>query len=299
MADYDAVEIPLVGRTETLRRYRSSELGKQSKAKYKHNNSKHVTDAAYLARQFVAWDGEGVTVDGEHRYVLLANSLGESYTDTNGIPFGDIAEWLLAVKHTHPAAINVGFALGYDFNCWLADLPQRDVEGIARRRSYTSRGYKMAWRHGKSFYIAPAGLKGESRKGKGQTVYDAFPFFQRSFVTACDEYLGTDWEGREEIMADKLRRATFTLDELPRIKEYNKLELRNLVRLMEELRLRLNRVTLRPARWDGPGAVATALMRREDIHAAKADSPAAVATAARHAYAGGRFEMLQWGVTGR
>jgi hypothetical protein len=289
---YEEADIPLLGPKESQRKYRHSDKGKKTTRDYRHDNSKWIPDKKYLSRPFICWDGEGVTIDGEHRYVLLANSLGESYTDPNGIPFGDIAEWLLAVKQTNPDAINTGFALGYDFNCWLSDLSRRDVEGISTRRSYRTRGYKVAWRQGKSFYLS------QSDSSLSTTVYDVFPFFQRSFVAACDEYLGTEWEGRTEIIADKKRRSTFTLDELPRIKEYNALELINLVRLCEELRSRLNKVTLRPARWDGPGAVATALMRREAVRDAMTDSPERVATAARYAYAGGRFELVQWGVIG-
>lgn len=291
---YEETDIPIIGQQESKRRYNNSEKGIQRRKVYQHTHSKWTTDVKYLSRPFICWDGEGVTIDGEHKYVLLANSLGDKLVNPAGIPFAGICEWLLDVKQKHPDAINTGFALGYDFNCWLSDLGQRDVEGISTRRSYRTHGYKIVWRQGKSFNLSHAGENTRT----SQTVYDVFPFFQRSFVAACDEYLGTEWVGRDEIIADKKRRSSFTLDELPRIIEYNALELINLVELCSELRRRLNKVTLRPARWDGPGAVATALMRREGVKEALTESPANVATAARHAYAGGRFEMVQWGVLG-
>src|SRR6478609_8909923 len=43
------------------------------RTKYRRENSKWQTDASYLARPFVAWDGEGITKeDGSHIYVMLA-----------------------------------------------------------------------------------------------------------------------------------------------------------------------------------------------------------------------------------
>jgi hypothetical protein len=40
-------------------------------------------------RQFIAWDGEGVTVRGRHRYVILANSVGDHIVNPKGIQAGE------------------------------------------------------------------------------------------------------------------------------------------------------------------------------------------------------------------
>jgi hypothetical protein len=274
------------------KRYNASPAGKARRTEYRRSKSKWTTDAEYLSRPFIAWDGEGITdpLTGEHRYVLLANSLGETLVDPDGLSWGSVANMLFRCHTANPKSIHIGFGLGYDVNCWIADLSREHVEKIAKTRRHNVQGWRVSWRPGKSFYLSPSGLE-----SGGMTVYDVLPFFQRPFVAACDEYLGTEWEGREEVIADKARRGSFTLDDLPRVTEYNAHELRTLVRLAEELRYRLNKVTLRPARWDGPGAVATALMKREGVKDAKAVVSEEVARAARYAYAGGRFEMVQWG----
>jgi hypothetical protein len=288
----EAAKVAMTG-AERQRRYRQSGKEALVRTKYRRTNGKWTTDAKYLSRPFIAWDGEGVTgEDGIQRYVLLANSLGEVHTDPEGIRSKDILEWVSNVKVTHPDAINIGFGFGYDINCWFADFSRTMIEGVAKHASYNARGYKLRWRHGKSLWIGPIKSDNESR---GAIVYDILPFFQCSFVTACDKYLGNDWEGRDLIIADKQRRSGFTPEDLPQIIEYNRLELVNLVRLANELRTRLNKVKLRPARWDGPGAVATALMRRERIKDAMAETPSEVARAARFAYAGGRAELFGWG----
>lgn len=285
----DAGDAPVGGKKHA--RYNASEKGKARRKEYRRSRSKWTTDAEYLSRPFIAWDGEGVTgPDGEHRYVLLANSLGETLVNADGLSWSAVADMLFRCHVRNPKAIHIGFGLGYDVNCWIADLSREHVEKIARTRRHNVYGWRVSWRHGKSFYLAPSG-----QESGGMTVYDVLPFFQRPFVAACDEYLGTEWEGREEVIADKARRGSFTMDDLPRVTEYNAHELRTLVRLAEELRERLNKVTLRPARWDGPGAVATALMKREGVKEAKNVVPEEVARAARYAYAGGRFEMPQWG----
>src|SRR6185437_8363564 len=118
---------------------------------------------------------------------------------------------------------------------------------------------------------------------------------QTSFVNACDDYLGDKFYQRDMIVENKALRSSFTLADIPDVRKYNDAELRNLETLMGELRSRLNKVGLRPRRWDGPGAVATALLQRERVKAAETECPPDVAKAARYAYAGGRFEVVRFG----
>ena len=94
------------------------------------------------------------------------------------------------------------------------------------------------------------------------------------------------------------------MDNYEEIKTYNDAELVNLVLLAQELRKRLDLVGLRPGRWDGPGAVATALMKRERVSDALSRQnsvacPDGAADAARTAYAGGRFEVVRFGSVNR
>lgn len=260
------------------------------KLKYRHDNSKYVTDAKYLSKRFVAVDGEGYNKpDGSHVYNLLAISNVPPLTNRNGLSTGDILEYLW--RNLSPDDINVIYGGSYDFNMWLKDLLPDTVLKIYRS-NYTAApvnygGYGMRWIKGKGFEI--------ERDGKKVKINDVISFFQCPFIQACDNYLG-EYDGRDILVREKARRGVFTPDELTNVAAYNNLELELLVRLCEELRARLNRVGLRPRRWDGPGAIAASLFLREKVKKARNENlPLEVMRAARFAYAGGRFEMLKYG----
>ena len=274
-------------------RYNSTSAGKARRRAYRHNNSKWETDAHYLSRPVVAFDGEGVTGDdGIHRYTTLAAMSSETMeyvavTDPGGIPTEDCFDFIIEQANNTPNAISIIYGGSYDFNMFLNDFTERAARQIYERDFYRWRGYKLGWRRGKTFYAK------NLHTGDKVTVYDVVSFFQTSFVRACDSYLGTDWENRDGIIESKARRGTFTDDD--DITDYNRSELVNLIRLFQELRKRLNKAGLRPARWDGPGAVAAALLKREKVKECMAVSPHPVARAARYAYAGGRFEVIMFG----
>lgn len=303
------VPVPLtVG--ERDRKRRGTDKRKASTRKYRHDNSKWSTDATYLSRQFVAYDGEGVTVPGsgrqgsestvdlgEHLYVMLAvkdEDGGDYVADTDGLGTARIFDFLLASLDRNPDAIHVIYGGGYDFNMWLRDVPRKDMERIYRNKSWCWNGYRIMWRRGKQFYVCRVDENHKS-VGKGITIYDVVSFFQRPFVGACDEYLGAGFEDREMIVSNKALRSSFNLSDIPAMKVYNDAELRNLIHLMVELRDRLNKVTLRPRWWYGPGALAAALLAREGVKDAMKVCPPEVAEAARFAFAGGRFEVIRFG----
>jgi hypothetical protein len=268
------------------------------RTKYRHDNSKHETDASYLSRPFIVWDGEGVTgTDGVHRYVMLAV---KSPTDSDylgnvhGLGTVESFEMVLTFAENNPGGIHVIYGGGYDFNMMMRDIPRDDVQRIYKQKYHQWGGYRIGWRPGKSFYIARVDAQGKTI-GKGVTVYDVVSFFQCPFVKACDAYLGDKFSNRDMIVNNKALRSSFTAADIPDVRKYNAAELDNLMALMIELRSRLNRAGLRPRRWDGPGAVASALLLREKVKASQTDTPKRVAKAARFAYAGGRFEVLRFG----
>lgn len=298
------VPIP-ASNAERQRRYRANSKDRYyaNRKRYRHDNSKHQTDASYLSRPFVAWDGEGITKpDGSHVYVMLAVSDGNGKGYYLGNPAGlgtyETLSWILEKAGAFENAIHVIYGGGYDWNMILRDLSYRELGEVYRKKFAEWQGFRLAWRQGKSFYIAKVNDKGE-KIGKGVTIYDCAPFFQCPFVKACDDYLGDRFQDRDLIVENKALRSSFTVADIPEVRRYNDAELRNLVLLMTELRERLNKVGLRPARWDGPGAIAAALLTREKVKDAKADTPEEVAKAARYAYAGGRFEVIRYGHSDR
>lgn len=251
----------------------------------------------FLGRPFRAIDGEGINLpDGSHIYTLLSSAEdGEepvTLADPRGLRTGECLEYLLT--HMATGAINVVYGGGYDFNMWLGDLTENEL-----RRAYTLkyaywRNYRISWRRGKSFAVKRVDRDGKAY-GPSVLVYDCISFFQRPFLTACDEYFGPDWPGRDIVVAGKTGRSRFTVADSAKILEYNRVELHTLVRLMNDLRSRLAKIDLKPSRWDGPGAIAASLMRREGVKAHMTPTPEPVARAARYAYAGGRFEVIKFG----
>lgn len=251
-----------------------------------------ANEAAYLRRRFVMVDGEGLNVrsgkrKGAHDYVLLAVSGREPILARLGIPTMRCFDYLW--HNLSPADNNVIYGGSYDFNCWVRDFPIEVLRTLYDGRRVRYGHYTVKWLKGKSFTIR--------REGKSVTIYDVVSFFQCPFLQACDEYLG-EYEGREIIAREKANRGNFTWRQISTIGKYNNLELDLGERLCNELRLRLNKVGLRPRRWIGPGAIAAALFEREGVRAHMSrEIPSDVAEAARYAFAGGRFEDIKYGIS--
>jgi hypothetical protein len=273
----------------------------QRSAEYRAKNTERVRsmvrtahraedDRAWLARPFVAWDGEGVTRNGGHDYVLLANSDGNRIRTVDG-HLGTAAIFRWALASAREGTINVIYGASYDWNCWFADFTESELRFLYDNGTIRWDGWMVTWRRGKSLRL--------SRDGQSVTFYDVVSFFQTSFVTACDAYLGDRFTDRELIVENKRLRSSFRAADLAVIQRYNDAELVNLVALMTELRIRLHGAGLKPSRWDGPGAVAVSLMQREGVKSAMQSHPASVQDAVRHAYFGGRFEVVQFGHSNR
>ena len=294
MTGYDFASMTFP-RGMTSRQKNASPAGQRAQRRYRDGAGYAAKKGAeYLSRPFVAWDGEGVTeADGTHRYVLLANSQGGVISDPDGLSTDTIFDFVLSYANVLPNAVHVIYGGGYDFNKWMSDFTEDELRDVYSRKRSVWRDYRIAWRRGKSFTLADAD------KARSIILYDVVSFFQTAFVKACDSYLGDAFTDRDMIVENKALRSAFSVDDLPEVIRYNEAELTNLVALMRELRARLHKVDLKPGRWDGPGAIATALLKREkvDEHLARngVGVPDGPASAARYAYAGGRFEVVRFG----
>ena len=245
--------------------------------------------SGYL-REFVAWDGEGITyMPGEPQaYVLFGNSKG-LYVRGRDLSTESCLDLLLRSKQVYPESIFVGFALGYDFNMLLKDLSERHLWTLYRKGIVKWNGYIIERVPGKWLKVRRLGYTGAK-------LYDVFGFFQSSFVTACEKFLGRDDPELDRIRAGKLARSNFRYEEMDEdIIPYWEGELRLLVRLMDALRDDLHSAGLRIRSWHGPGAVANTVFRQFNVINAKASTPEEVNRAAQYAYAGGRFELFRCG----
>src|SRR6266540_562659 len=127
------------------------------------------TLAAYLNREFVAWDGEGVNnPDGSHSYVLLASSDGAYLSNEGGLPTADVLELFLNARRD---VTHIGYGLGYDINMILRDLDRDTLTHLYINGKVRWNGYHIEWRQGKSLAVRT--------RSRRFLIYDVLPFFQR------------------------------------------------------------------------------------------------------------------------
>ena len=255
--------------------------------------------------EFIAIDGEGVAFneplslghdlylgDGEeliveHKpqpqpYVLLADSKGGHLVNREGIPTVLLLDHLLDIKQHYPKSILIGYAINYDINQWLKDVPDHWLRLLHTNNQVRIGHYFVKWFPRKSFYI---------RHGKRSCIiYDVFGFFQTSFLEACRRYLPNDDPDLALIEKGKDARALFSIDELDEfIIPYCDAELRMLVRLMDVVREDFHGVGIHPGQWHGPGAIANTVLKQWNIPI-NHKLPEEILDASQYAYAGGRFE---------
>jgi hypothetical protein len=248
---------------------------------------------------FIAWDGEGATLRGRHRYILLASSAGDELVAARGTSSRRWLECLWRGLVARPDAIHVGFAFSYDVNMLLHSLPRLAAAELWDRGVVQWQGWKLRYRPHKEFAVAR--LQGS--RWVGGTVWDVFGFFQQSFVAALDSYQVGFPSERAHIRRMKAERSRFHPRQLPRIRAYTQMELRLLVRLMDTVRTYAQDVGLTLRRWDGAGAVAADFFRLHQVLDHLGPDPAylhprfpeAVRDAGQFAYFGGRIEALQVG----
>jgi hypothetical protein len=271
--------------------YNKSTKGKGRKAEYQKVAGKWDT-RKYLSREFVALDGEAITdSNGNSVYSYLALSTGESVRDDSGLGTLQVLNFLFQHLAKRTNSTVIGFGLSYDYNNWVSDLPEESLRQLydsTYRDAGTEFGlYTLRW-NGRSFSI-------RNIFGLTVTIYDVWAFFQSPFVEAVTRYLDIDPYRLELLTQGKAKRHRFTVEDMPYIIEYNRLELALLVELMQTYRAKADAVGLRPSRWTSPGAMAKRLFRQHEIKQHMAKIPEDVAEAGRYAHSGGRFEIIKYG----
>lgn len=261
---------------------------------------------------FVAWDGEGITYEQgmPQQYVLFGCSLGHTVS-SESLSTVDCLETIIAAEQALPHAIHVGFSFKYDAEMILRDLTLPHWYVMREENTVRFGPYRITYHPGRLFRV--------SKRMKGgrlvtATIYDVWGFFQSSFVKALRTWLDESELGEiDAIEAGKAARGEFTYDQLETfIAPYWRSELRLLVVLCDRLRERMVAADVCPQQWYGAGALATVVYRRQNTrqHQARTEQdwnikdrdittilPKEVNDAARHAYAGGRFEHFRLGHT--
>lgn len=280
----------------------------------------------FAIRPFAAVDGEGGTKDGRHHYFLLRAGEHELY-NKNDRPLTGIQcmEWL---AHLPTDKIYVAFAFGYDVTMMVRDMPMDRLKRLMARDKRTKvvdgklvtypvdwKQFQLDYMPGKEFKVRVQENYWPEDDTRGDdpqwtpwvTVHDTFSFFQCSFVSALKRWFGTgngdDWVGETTMLHDAIikiaegkdQRAEFTgLSEY--IRQYCHLECNMLVLLMDRFRDNAYEAGIRPARWQGPGNLVEAVMRREgfpknkDVALWDTNIGRNVREMANASYYGGRFE---------
>ena len=243
-------------------------------------------------KEFVAWDGEGITPSGERQqnYVLFGNSKGFEAAGYS-LDTKECFRVMLDTERAYPNAIHVGFAFSYDVEMILKDIPVPFMRTLKNNGYVYWEGFRIEYRRNKWFQVT---LKNDDEHVVCR-IWDVWSFFSTSFVVALREYLGNDPEV-EYIEAGKSNRSVFQYAELDtEIRPYWQAELRQLVNLMNALRERLYGADLKITNWHGPGAIATYAMTQRGVKKSMATIPDDVSQCSRFAYAGGRFELFRIG----
>lgn len=268
------------------------------------NDRKPKNKSKFRHRQFIAWDGEGITgSDGHHHYVLFGNSRGDRVratpnqndTFSKGISPFKAFRTLLSSASDNPKAIHVIYYGSYDANMLLKGLSRGALERINEgKRAYIDGPdgdrFNIEVRFGKRLWVK------DRETQQSVTLWDVGSFFQQSFVKSLRTW-GVDLpDGTIEfIEQQKLNRSVFRAEDLDEINRYMTAELTGLVLLMEDFTDALTEAGITISQWHGPGAIAGALYKANGIKEHKAVTDERINRAAQYAYGGGRIEPTRKG----
>ena len=282
--------------------------------------------------KFVGVDGEGMNVNGSHRYVLLGVG-NEQIENPEGIGWEESFRFLY--RQYKPATAFVGFFLGYDFTQIFKTIPEDKAWMLLTREGRKLREHRIpgktphpvdlnGWQFDmlamKRLRLRPKGCDCvnatcEHTHAPWMYVCDVGSFFQSSFLTVIDPKGwadGTQVVTDEEysiIAAGKALRSTAVLDD--EMRYYNRLENRVLSRVMATLDRGFHDIGIHlPAsKWFGPGQAAQAWLKKEGVSTredlgpiftmrngksvlVKENVPVWFSEAARMSYFGGWFEQF-------
>lgn len=200
-------------------------------------------------------------------------------------------EFILALPATH---IIVGFALTYDVEMWLRNVPDRLMERLMKTQSVWFHGYRIHYIPKKIFTVGK--YKG-NKKITSRTVYDSFGFFQEAFRDAIQKWeVGTpaEWDFIERM---KLQRPDFG-QITEETKAYNRMEGIHGVQLFQRVRAEYTKLELRIPRPVGAGSIASAMFRKHSVTDYYPTTNLLPTDTMLSAFIGGRFDISRVGFVG-
>lgn len=261
-------------------------------------------------RPFVGIDGEGfniVTPEGVHHVYALLRAGERPLHSKSGEPLTTL-QCLQFISELPPNYIYVGYFFDYDVTMILRGMPAERIyrllhpelrtrfiktTGMWVTRPLDYEGFQIDYRAGKEFKVRRFLKTGPNNKPMYShyvTINDVGSFFQCAFIKSLTEWdIGTP-EQREMIGDGKAKRGSHISLDADTIK-YNALEIDLLEKLMEKFRGVCHDLGIKPRRWQGPGQLAEALLKKHGvIKTEDLKLPPELLSAATAAYYGGRFE---------
>lgn len=251
-----------------------------------------------IPTRFVGADGEGGNVEGSHEYLLLR--VGNHVLET-GKPL--LWQECLAFLADLPrdGVCYVGYFFDYDVTMMLRGVREERVRRLLDRDCRTFNGvtYPVDIEQFQVEYLPRKEFK-VRRKGHGTRwtiINDVGSFFQCAFVKALELWEIGTVEERAAIAEGKEARSDFgavTQQE----RDYNALEIDLLQKLMTAFRKVCQNVGYVPSKWQGPGCMASVMLRRHGIPPRRrlyVTTVERLMENANAAYYGGRFETTTVG----
>lgn len=286
-------------------------------------------DKSYTAKRdlpFVGVDGEGGNTDADYHAYFLLSAGTQFIVPSEGNVRLTTRECLAFLCELPRDAIYVVYFGDYDVTKILEDLSLSKLEKLMDRSSRMRPDGHGVWpvdccddefqvdylprkefkvRQKKGTYFDEVSGKDRVEWGPWLFINDVGSFFQARFVEALEKWdIGTPVQ-REDIARGKEARGSFAIDSLEDIRTYNFLEIELLQALMERFRAACETAGYLPARWQGPGLLAEAMLAKHQVPRTK-DVPvlmdatyADLLTYARNAFYGGRPELMAIGPVDR
>lgn len=274
---------------EGLQQLEQSGRFREYMAKYNHATIK----------EFISWDGEGWTdTNGEHRYMLLQNSLGE-HIHAPILETSECLDFMLRTAYHNPDKIHVIYGGGYDATHILRFMPlekRRELRDTGHTVYYPKKNNKVLNRYVLEYiphkWLTITGHFQGNNKRVTLKLFDVMTFFQASFIYALQS---RDIEVPDVIISGKASRQDFTYNDIQEIIKYCQMELEMLVMLCNTLRQEFKDAGINVTQFHGPGAVASATFNKFKIRKHMQAPPLHIEQAAQRAYFGGRFELFKAG----
>jgi hypothetical protein len=268
--------------------------------------------------KFLAWDGEGMQRGSIQEYALLANSAGDFWmrTQAGGLSTRTCLEALTDERYTKNT-IHVCFGASYDVNMMLRNVPENLLRILQKGEAAYWEEFRLEYRPRKSFSVTRYATEESGRilwnnnkpvVARSMVLWDVFGFFQKKFIRVLQEWFrGTPLEEKyqktiDDIEKGKQKRGSFSFGEMKEfVLPYCINECRALQELMNLLSHYLKEADIVLSRWDGAGAVSSALLQkyaiREHIRSIEGEfTPSHIIMASEYAYFGGWVEAFKFGI---